>query len=104
MAAFNVVVDAMALMFGETQAVQILRGVEADYNEVAAERDALENRATALEAALARSQAEAAALVAMITRVREDAADGVLDEPVPDPVPAPEPEPVPAPVEPAPVV
>jgi hypothetical protein len=104
MPAFNVVVDAMALLFGETQAVQILRGVEADYDAVAAERDALENRATALEAALARSQSEAAALVNMITQVREDAADGVLDNPIPDPVPAPEPEPVPAPVEPTPVV
>jgi hypothetical protein len=99
MSAYNVVVDAMALLFGETQAVQILRGVEADYDTVVAERDAAVNRATALEAALARSQAEAASLVAMITRVREDAADGVLDEPVPDPVPAPEP----APVDPAPV-
>jgi hypothetical protein len=101
MSAYNVVVDAMALMFGETQAVQILRGVEADYDAVVADRDAATNRAAALEAALARSQAEAASLVAMITRVREDAADGVLDEPIPEPTPEPAPEP--APVDPAPV-
>lgn len=99
MSVYTTIIDSMELLFGDSKAIQILRGWEAEFDAVIVDRDAAVNRATALEAALARSQAEAAALVSMITRVREDAADGVLDNPIPDPVP----EPV-APVDPAPVV
>ena len=49
-----------------------------------AERDAAVARATALEEALARSQKAASALSDVIAKVREDAADGVLDNPVPE--------------------
>ena len=49
-----------------------------------AERDAAIARASALEEALARSQKAATALSDIIAQVREDAADGVLDNPVPD--------------------
>lgn len=97
MSDYATVVAAMELLFGETKAVQILKGWNGDFDAVVTERDAAVNRATALEEALARSQAAAASLASIIEKVREDAADGVLDNPVPTP------DPEPAPVDPAPV-
>lgn len=77
-------IDALRWLAGESEAVAALEALDENVAAVVAERDAAVNRATALEEALARSQSAAAALTAIITKVREDAADGVLDNPVPD--------------------
>jgi len=76
--------DALRWLAGDSDAVKALEAVAVDVAAVAAERDAAVNRSKALEEALSRSQAAAASLATIIAQVREDAADGVLDNPVPE--------------------
>jgi hypothetical protein len=99
MSDFSTVVAALELVVGQTKAVEILKGMEADNSRLADELAALTNKSLALEAALVRSQARAMELATAIQAVREDAADGVLDNPVPDPIP----DPLPVVVDPTPV-
>jgi hypothetical protein len=100
MSDFATVVSALELVVGNTRAVEILKAVETDNSALIADNLALTNKCTALEAALAKSQADAMNLVTAIQAVRADAADGVLDNPIPDPVvvdPVVDPTPAPAP-------
>lgn len=78
-------IDALRWLAGDSEAVVALEALDEEVAAVVAERDAAVNRGKALEEALARSQAAAAALTDIISKVREDAADGVLDNPVPEP-------------------
>lgn len=86
MSDFATVVSALELVVGNTRAVEILKAVETDNAALLADNLALTNKCAALEAALAKSQADAMNLVTAIQAVRADAADGVLDNPIPDPV------------------
>jgi hypothetical protein len=94
MSDFSTVVAALELVVGQTKAVEILKGMEAENSKLAEDLSALTNKSLALEAALVRSQARAMELATAIQAVREDAADGVLDNPVPDPIPPVDPTPV----------
>lgn len=82
-------VAALEAVLGPTDAVNAVADMESALIAAKAERDAAVNRANALEEALARSQAAAASLADIIAKVRDDAADGVLDNPIPSDVPAP---------------
>ena len=81
---YNDIVVALAMVLGDTPVVQAVKGWEAEFSALLVERDAAVNRAAALGEALMRSEAFATDLVNTISKVREDAADGILDNPIPE--------------------
>lgn len=78
----KVTVDALRWVVGETPAVVALAEVEAYVAGVEKERDDAKAAEAAAREALAKAQADAAALSEKLNIIFEDLKDGVLDNPV----------------------